>query len=86
MKLNKNKGKWYSDEIYPDWAEPSVLDDIAYHLYCKDRISDKCNPQITFIHNYNKFNHILIVKYYEEAKIILRRIKLEKIINNIYTK
>jgi len=80
MELNKNKGRWHNED---DWElkivdTPTPLDDIAYHFYCKNRKNEVCVPQITFMWNVKKFNHLKMVKYYNKAEKVL---KLEKLIS-----
>ena len=80
MKLNKNKGRWFSntDRESKIIDPPSLLDDVAYHFYCKDRESNVCVPQITFMWNVKRFNQTEMFKYYNKAKKLL---KIEKLIN-----
>jgi len=75
MKLNKDKGSWIDkkDGNY----NPSLIDNVAYHLYCMDRKNEVCVPQVTFIWNVVNFGHSKMIKYYKKAEKIL---KIEKLI------
>ena len=79
MELNKNKGKWFSEQNYETGIvdDPTLLDDVAYYLYCADRTNNSCSPQVTFMWNVQKFSHPKMIKYYKKAEKFL---KLEKLI------
>ena len=86
MKLNRKKGKWYDVKEFGDWFSPTIIDDIAYHLYCKDKEHCSCTPQITMMYNYYKYNHKIFKTFYKEADKIIRRLKINQIKTKINPK
>lgn len=81
MLIDKTKGTWCDSS--------TLLDDIAYKLYVDMvlEITHKYNqPYIIFEQSdiiYSHINHDAYSGYYNNAKIILRREKIEKIKRNI---
>ncbi len=73
--MDKSKGMWWVENKFSShFKKPSILEDVAYYLYCKDRTETLCNPQITFLHfSDNKMNK----EYLNKAERIL---KINKII------
>jgi len=78
MKLNKDKGKWVGEN---DFHKSTIIDDVAYHLYCVDRNNNACSTQRIFMWNVQQFEHPKMVKYYKKSEKIL---KLEKLINRCH--
>ena len=74
MKIDKTKGLWWEEKKF-GFREPTIEEDVAYFLYCKDRPEDRCVPQVGFIHT-SKRTHRVINGYYINAN---RIIKLDKI-------
>lgn len=80
MLINKHKGVWCKDT--------TLIDDYAYQLYVNHNPL-KIIPatQNTFKSSYYMgFNNPHVVVYYNEAIIILRRYKIERLKNNIRQK
>ncbi len=61
-------GKW------DDYA--TIIDDIAYYLYCKNEI--QLESYVIYIQK-AFYNSVGSEKYYEKAKILLRKEKINKI-------
>jgi len=78
MKLNRDKGTWIGED---DYHKSTIIDDVAYHFYCADRINGSCSTQRIFMWNVQNFEHPKMVKYYNKAEKIL---KLEKLINKCH--
>ena len=75
MKINKSKGIWWVENKYT-YGEPTISDDIAYYLYCKDRSEKSCIPQVAFVYfSSNKMNK----EYFNIAKRILKINKIKKL-------
>ncbi len=76
MKIDKSIGIWYTngrDDI-------TILDEIAYYLYLKDRYYYGKNTLSIF--NIKDFKlHMRWSVIYRESKLILRREKIEKILS-----
>lgn len=79
MKLDKNIGIWYDEKIHSKYEFniiPTLLDDVAYHIYLKDKTSFTALPQVTIIFNKRLSNHKLFLPYYKQAE---RLLKIKKI-------
>ena len=80
MNINDTEVKrMWQEEVYGygSFRKPTITDDLAYSLYCKDKVPESCIIQRTFI--YEK-NVLYIKNYYDYAERIL---KLEKVKSNI---
>jgi len=82
MKINKSKGVWWNYEVYGDYTEPTLKDNLAYYIYCKGRDKNKCVPQVTFQWNYNEFNHSLMSEYFIKAERIIKLNNIKCRLNN----
>ena len=73
VELNKNKGKWLIRH------HVKKIDDIVYHLYCKNKRTKFCQPQHVLIENKNT----IYVRHYKEAKQIKINKQIKRIKNKI---
>jgi len=95
MELDKSIGLWVED--YMGVRKPTPLDDLAYHIYCQWNLARNTRMQLNFRYlsqlKFILFNHSEeptlskykkdYIRFYEEANLILRKYKIEKIINEI---
>ena len=85
MEVNKEIGEWfdYKNPGNLKGYTPTQIDDYAYHLYLNDinlLIGDSYKvEQVRFIHENKYFNKFK--KYYIFAEQLLRKEKIEKILN-----
>lgn len=79
MVIDKSFGKWDDNLDY--------IDDIAYYLFIKYILSLGTNSDLImsqasmYFVRHTKGTNIFVDRYYDEAKLILRREKIEKILN-----
>jgi len=79
VEINKRIGLWNNDES-------SYLDDVAYKLYVnyyfKKYNSNAMGTQVEFNKAYNlNYGNVIVNKYYDIAKLVLRREKIERILS-----
>ena len=93
MKLDKSIGLWVED--YMGVRTPTPLDDLAYHIYCQWNLARNTRMQLDFTYlsqlKFILFNRSELPtfskykkdynRFYEEANLIMRKYKIEKIVN-----
>ena len=69
MKIDRTKGgRWWDKKIDEYFEKPTIIDDLAYYLHCKDQPKESRVPQVTYM--FNKKNPIIKQEYLNAERII----------------